>query len=91
MCNHVRTEERSRIRRAVFSYVVTAFCLASMMVLAFFKKDDSQLALRTMESFSSIVEWMISIYLGASVIDRSGVLKGIASRISQNDSKEGAP
>lgn len=79
-----KADRNSRIRRSVFSFSTTFVCLGGTLGIVF-SGFESTLATRVAEALMSYAELMAMLYLGASVIDRTDVVKRVAWRWNAND------
>lgn len=72
-----------RGRRAMLTYAIIVFCLASILLLALL--TSSEVAKAAIGAFESICQVSLVSYLGISAVDRSGIFANIAGRKIPND------
>lgn len=70
---------RYRFRRWLFIACTTAASLAMMFLLAWFKTGS--VVETAVGALSAIIQTLLVTYLGASVLDRSGILQGVGDRM----------
>ena len=75
-----------KARRAVFTYLVVLLSMGAMYHLGL--TTDTQSARAGIESFSWIAIVSLTSYLGISVADRSGVMSGLAAKLSGGKAPE---
>lgn len=71
-------------RHAIYVWFVTAACLSGIMIITMMRQGA--LAESAVNSLSSILGWIVCVYLGADTVNRSEMLARIGDRI-----KDGPP
>lgn len=85
----VKEQERiSLFRRSVFAYLTTAACFG-VVIGVLISGNTTPMAERIIGVCMSYAELMAMLYLGASVIDRSGVVSKLADRFGSHQGTRG--
>jgi hypothetical protein len=69
------SNENFRARRALFTYIIIAFGLVSIVILGF--SASGEVAKTAVQALEAIVMVSLVSYLGISAVDRSGILERV--------------
>lgn len=75
------SSENFRARRALFTYLIIAYCLFAITGLALFVSGE--VAKTAVQAFETVTLISLMSYLGISAVDRAGILERFSNQSSK--------